>query len=240
MKNKITLSILLMITTLLINGCGVSQEEYDSMKEAKEEAERELASTEDELSDLQTDYDSLKAELDAYKNENASGDNDISSDSLDENTFYDNLQKIFLLLSFDTSPSNLEALIEKYSLSYTKQEYDNGEILSYVVAFTEESARQTHAESGDRLKVSFSNGSSELMDAEYSASSHSRSALLYNYGTWYSLREKSPGNYTGYYVIGALSDESGITIKYDNGNETETDYFPCNSAEDALKKVILS
>jgi len=162
-----------------------------------------------------------------------------------KNTFstdndYDALQNIFLSLSVDSTVEDLESLITQYDLPYTSEEYNNGETITYVIAYSEDSARQHHAESGDNLDVSFCLKDNTLMHADYSTTSNTGSVLLYNYGTWFSFREDEPSDYTGYYFINQLSEEKGITIKYDNGNEADTKYFPYDTAEETLKKLLAS
>ena len=230
MKSRTTIVFLMTSALLLLNGCEISHEDYNVKQEV----------TEEEANDLPDSGAISETERNTYTN-----DENNNADSLINNTdktdiAFDELQELFLSLSLDTKSTDLESLIAKYNLPYTKQEYNYGENITYVIAFTEGSAKQSYADSGDRIKASFSIKKEELMTAEYISSFHSCSALLYNYGTWYDFREKTSGRYTGYYVIDPLSNNSGLVIKYDNGNEIETNYFPCDSAKDALQEVIFS
>lgn len=165
---------------------------------------------------------------------------DDSSDSTDDQPVnYDALQNIFLNLTTSSTISDIETLIKEKALPYTIKEYNTSpdEEIVYVIAYTTESAQQAYADPGDRIKASFSKHDDGILFVEYTQASNSRSALLYNYGTWNSFRTDSPSEYTGYYLIDPLADEPGITIKYANGNETTTKYFLCDSAKDSLTKM---
>lgn len=154
---------------------------------------------------------------------------------------YDPLQTIFLTITPETSIEEIEAFIADYELCYTRKEYNKsggGKSISYKIAFTNGSAKQSHAESGDYLDVDFDKASGTLMTAQYVKSGTSGSALLYCYGTWFDFSDANAEDYAGYYLIDMLSKELGITIKYKNGNEAETNYFPHASAEELIQYLI--
>ena len=66
-----------------------------------------------------------------------------------------------------------------------------------------------------------------------------KTAIFYNYGTYYDLREDIVENkYAGYYYHTPGEDEGGITIEYSNGNCTETGYHKVETGEDALESVL--
>ena len=53
------------------------------------------------------------------------------------------------------------------------------------------------------------------------------------------VEEKEPNNsYSGYYYHTPGESKSGITMKYSNGNSTETGYHDVNSGEDALANIL--
>lgn len=241
MKKKTFLILLSVLTTLSFTNCGISQDEYDDLLKKQEELKIQLQEARQSYNDLQDKYDDLKNEYDNYKKEvdTITQDTNTSDSTINEDSDYDALQNLFLALSLNSTKEDLENYIQQYTLTYTSEKYAD-DTVCYVVTFTEESARQMHAESGDRLKVDFSQKDGTFMYAEYTSSTHSSSALLYNYGTWFYLNQETPGEYTGYYVIIPFSDKSGITIKYDNGNKTETNYFRCDSAKAALQQVLFS
>lgn len=155
---------------------------------------------------------------------------------------YDELQTLFLELTRDTTPDELDGYIEKYSLEYTVGEYtsSSGKEIQYCIAYTEGAAAQKYADSGDHLEVTFGGDSKDdFMYAEYvSAKSISYSAILYDHGTFWDFRDNNAEDYSGYYINDSLSGDTGIAIKYTNGNEAKTNYFPCASGEEAIQKVI--
>lgn len=154
---------------------------------------------------------------------------------------YDSLQTVFLSITPDTTVEELDALIADNGLCYTCKEYNKsggGKSISYKIAYTDGAAKQSHADSGDYLKVSFDKENGRLMTAQYVKSGTVGSALLYCYGTWYDFRDSNAEDYSGYYLIDSLSKEAGITVKYDNGREVETHYFPYASAEELIQYII--
>lgn len=167
---------------------------------------------------------------------------DSGSSSPEEQYNYDSLQELFTGITKDTTANDLENLINDKSLYFTSQEYNKsggGRSIQYVIAFTKGAAAQKYADSGDRLKVSFDKENGAIMDAQYTNVSCSKSALFYNYGYWYDFSEKEPGQYSGYYVVDPFGKKTGITIKYSNGREKQTNYYQCKSAESAIGSVLL-
>lgn len=57
------------------------------------------------------------------------------------------------------------------------------------------------------------------------------------YWTWYDFRDANAEDYGGYYVVDSISGKGGITVKYTNGNETETGYISCVFGEEAMQKI---
>lgn len=153
---------------------------------------------------------------------------------------YDLLQKLFISITDKTTVQEVENYISSNALYYTSAEYNTtkgGKKTNYKIAYTEGVAAQRHADSGDYLEIDFDENTT-LMNAHYVNSNNiGYTALYYNYGTWYDFREEAPGEYTGYYIIDSLGDETGIVIKYSNGNEVETNYHKCSSAEDVIQKI---
>lgn len=160
-----------------------------------------------------------------------------------KNYIYDELQTIFINLTADISPEELEAIITEKGLYYTSQEYNKlsgGKEISYKIAYTQEIAKQKYADSGDYLDLNFDlENNNRLMHAQYcNLKSLGPSALFYCYGTWFDFRESNAKDYAGYYIVNPLSREDGITIQYSNGNEVTTHYFKCDSAEQAIQILI--
>lgn len=154
---------------------------------------------------------------------------------------YDSLQTIFLSFTHDTTVEELDALIADNGLCYTRKEYNKsggGKSVGYKIAYTDGAAKQSHADSGDYIKVFFDKESGMLMTAQYVKSGTVGSALLYCFGTWFDFRDSNAEDYSGYYLIDSLSKEVGITIKYDNGYEVETNYFAYDSAEELIQHII--
>lgn len=152
---------------------------------------------------------------------------------------YDSLQSVFLDVDSSTGKQEIENLIKKYNLLYTTRDYNgNPKKTTYKIAFSDSVAKQDHAAEGDYLEVSFNSEDGSLTTAEYFNSKTFMVAFFYNYGTYWSFREETPGKYSGYYYEKPGDNKGGITIKYSNGNNSETGYHSVKNAEKALLNVI--
>ena len=153
---------------------------------------------------------------------------------------YDKLQNLFLMLSFDTDEDDLNKWINEYSLEYVAQKYNGTpKQMTYKIAYKHDVALHKHAESGDYVRVSFSKEDGSFMYAEYFNTNVFKTALLYNYGTYWDFREKTEYNkYSGYYYHKPGDSDGGIIIEYNNGNTTETGYHRANNSEEALLHIL--
>lgn len=156
---------------------------------------------------------------------------------------YDTLQTLFLSITPDTTIEELDIAIANEGLCFTCKEYNKsrgGKSISYKIAYSDGVAKQSHADSGDYLDVDFDKDTGTLMTAQYAKSGARGSALLYCYGTWFDFSDNNAEDYAGYYLINTFSKEPGITIKYSNGRETETNYYLYSSPEELIQSVIRS
>ena len=134
----------------------------------------------------------------------------------------DALGAIFLGLSFETTPEEIEKAAADYGLEYTKQNYNGSpKKTCYNLAYTEGAALQRYADSGDSMEIVFSRADGSFMYAVYSNEAAFVSAILFNYGSYFDLRAKEPGGpESGYY--------SQVPGK---------EYTKCASAEEALRAI---
>ena len=194
------------------------------------------------INEINTTYENeLNTQIEQLPIESVNDDS-LIIDEIPRTYEFDTLQNIFININENTTASDLETFIEQYSLAYTVEDYNGSNIVrkitTYEIAYTEGAARQRYADSGDYIKVSFNKSDGSILHAVYSDVKSWKSALFYNYGIWFSFQLDSPSEYTGYYVVAPFEKEDGIVIKYDNGHETTTNYFKCDSAEDSIKAVI--
>lgn len=154
---------------------------------------------------------------------------------------YDSLQNLFLSITENTTVEDIEKYISDSDLQYTLEHYNDGS-KTYSIAFTEGASLQSYADPGDHLEISFDEDEPcKIRVAQYVQNNKaSYSAVYYNHGIFwdFSDSEKMDGNYAGYYISDSFGEDKGITIKYSNGNETNTNYFKYDSAEEVIKKVI--
>lgn len=157
---------------------------------------------------------------------------------------YDNLQKVFLDITPNTTENDVQKYIKTYSLCNSKKEYKGSKSVCYKLAYNEQVALQSHADTGDYIEITFgTNG--KLKYAEYFNTNAFHKdcigkALLYISGTYYDFREDGmDGDYSGYYGEKYdFKNDNGVVIKYTNGNSTETDYYKFNSAESVIQCII--
>ena len=153
---------------------------------------------------------------------------------------YDSLQNVFLAITTATTEDDVKNLINEYGIQFTSAEYNGTpKKVTYKLAYDKDVAIQSHAAEGDYMQISFSKEDGTLLTVEYFNSKSFMIAVLYNYGTYWSFREKEPNNsYTGYYYYKPGDTKGGITITYSNGNSTETGYYSTSSVEEVLVKVM--
>lgn len=154
---------------------------------------------------------------------------------------YDKLQDIFQQVSFDTSEKELIGIIEESKLPYTEQDYNGSpKYKNYKIAFSEDVAVQKYAADGDDVEVCFNKDDGSFMYSTYSNHSTFRTALNYNYGTFFDLREDAPHNeYSGCYFYTPGDNSGGIVIEYSNGNKKETGYHQCETIREAIISTVL-
>lgn len=153
---------------------------------------------------------------------------------------YDALEKLFMNIDKDTDYENALNMIIESGLSYSEDKHNSsyGKIKTIVVGYDEDTARDTYAESGDRLELEFLAKDNSLLNMLYSKEGIAKSALLYSYGTWFDFNEKEPkNNYSGLYLIDYLNNKKGIVITYKNGNTKETNYFKYSDKEELLSSL---
>lgn len=222
---KVIISLLVVFVMLSLAACGDSFEQgmKDAMSDTSQEKEtQEPGTAAEQQQEAEADREEPEVPVAVIE--------------------YDDLQSVFLTLNENITSDELEKLISESELFYTAEEYNSssGKTVSYNIAYTEGAAAQKYAEAGDHLTVDFGgDGKDEFMYAQYvNENAVSYSALLYDHGTWYDFRDANAEDYGGYYVIDSISGKGGITVKYSNGNETETGYIPCASGEEAIQKII--
>lgn len=162
------------------------------------------------------------------------------SEEITDTVNYDKLQSLFLSFSFETTEDDLIKWIEDNGLKYTSKEYNGSpKNKSYKIAYEDDVALMRHAESGDHVEISFCKENGSFMYAEYFNYTTFKTALLYNYGTYWDFREREENNkYSGYYYHTSGESKGGITIEYSNGNSTETGYYSVENGENTLSIVL--
>lgn len=176
---------------------------------------------------------------------NDSSDN-TTSNSIKTDYSYDNLQKVFLEITPDTTPNDVMGFAQQYNLSYSENIYRGSHSICYKLAYNDEVAKFKYPETGDYIEIDFNTDNSSLQTAEYFNAdafcydyNEIYLALLYVSGTHWDFRsEGMDGDYVGYYGQTGSSEKDGIVIKYTNGNETKTNYYSFDSAKSIINCII--
>lgn len=136
---------------------------------------------------------------------------------------YDTLQRIFIALNESTTTSQLEEIIQRNNLSYTRQTYSSssaGLVVTYRVAYEDGVAMQKHSLSGDYLDVTFRESDGKIWEWCYFNWDHSADAY-YFVSTFTHQKQK----FIGY-------------VYHDYDAPNYSNYVQEISAESVLQKVM--
>lgn len=218
---------------------GPEKEEFEAVVPTEENTTETMLLDENE--ETQKESESVKKTKEPKIEEKSTQEQETKSETEEaKKVEYDDLQKVFLAITKNTTQEDILTLIDEYGLEYTAQDY-NGTIKTnhYKLAYEHDVALQKYADSGDSLEISFSKEDGSLMYAEYFNQASFKEAIYYCYGTYWDFREREPDNsYTGYYYYTPGESNDGITMKYSNGNSAKTGYHDVNSGEDALANIL--
>ena len=104
---------------------------------------------------------------------------------------YDALQQVFLALNNDTTIGDLNSLITDNDLEYTSQDYNGTpKTTSVKHAYPHDTALQKYAEAGDCVEVVFDKQVEAFLYAEYFDQNAFKTAIYYNYGTYWDFKKK--------------------------------------------------
>lgn len=139
----------------------------------------------------------------------------------------DDLQSLFVTLTYSTTMEDLENYANEKHLEYSKKKTGEGYRLKFAFESGVTSQDVRYADDGSYVDMIFSSGAVEdIKRAEYYDYDYHGSALFYNYGV--PLSGGMPENeYSGWYYVG--NDGEGV----DN-----TKYVLCENGEDAIKQII--
>ena len=149
------------------------------------------------------------------------------------------LHRFFMELHPDSTPQTVEALAQKHKLHFFRTEKavnsDTANITYYKVAKAMETALEKQGAHAETVEIEFDLAKNNAFRlAVYSDPDHIVSrALLFKYGTYYSLSAKEPqaNNATGYYYYNnSLRSAPGE-------QKTHPPYLKCTDAAEALQKI---
>lgn len=170
-------------------------------------------------------------ETNIVNDDEGTSNNDEEVDS--EEIEYDELQQLYVNINDETTYEEVIDLIEKFNLPYNEEEFSSGP--SIKVAFDDGVTKFKHADSGDYVEISF-NEDLMIDTVEYFNNDIFITLFDYRDGTYWEFRDQP--EYAGYY-INTYNDKAGdFTIKYKNGNESETDYLKVDSKEEQFKYMM--
>lgn len=170
--------------------------------------------------------------------------------SVNKNYSYDDLQKIFLEITPETTLDDFLKILNKYNLSYSSQEPNNfngAKNFIYKLAYDDEVAKLSHAMTGDHIEISFNKDKNLNYVTYFNANAwygndykNIYQAVLYASGDYGQIQaDKMDYELFGYYgeVQNAVNN-IGLEIHYNNGNSAKTNLFTFDSAEAVINCII--
>lgn len=147
--------------------------------------------------------------------------------SVNKNYSYDDLQKIFLEITPETTLDDFLKIIDNYNIKSMNKEYntmDGGTEFVYKIAYEDKVAWLSHADTGDYIQVNF-NENKELKKAEY----FNTNAWYYDHNDVYTaiLENQSDS------IIGG----TGYYGKYSKA-ATESNYKEFHSGKSIINYII--
>ena len=144
----------------------------------------------------------------------------ISEPQVPESVYeYDTLQELFMRISLDTTEDDIIREYEQNKLQHDKRTYSGSKSIEYTIGYEYVSGRNPIK--GDTVEVTFDTANGKLKYAVYTKSFVS--AVLYNYGIYWDLRDGDP--------------ESN-TVEYYGDIVGKHAYERVNSAEEAIQYVL--
>lgn len=144
---------------------------------------------------------------------------------------YDELQQWYLDIDESTTYEKLIEELESSNL-YHNEKKSNGGIENVKVAFEEGVTKFNRPDSGDYVEVFF-NKNMDIETVEYFNNDIFITLIDYRHGTYWDFRDQP--EYAGYYINTYNNKAGSFTIKYENGNEAETDYLKVDSKEEQFE-----
>lgn len=165
---------------------------------------------------------------------------------IENNYSYDNLQKVFLEITPDTTPDDVLKFAQQYNLCYSEKQYFTSKSICYKLAYSDDIAKFKYPETGDHIEFDFDmSDNNRLKNAEYFNNNaycygDISSAVLYVSGGYWDFKDGSmDGDYSGYYGHKQdLKNDDGIIIKYTNGTSKQTDYYTFDSSKSVINCII--
>lgn len=206
---KRNLSIILTIISFVLFGMFSPEDSNDERKEQDKDISLDETIEVEEINDEEVE------------------DNEEIED--DEEIELDTLQSLYLDIS-DPSKVELISLILDNDLVYSEKEFASGPTIK--IAYTKEVSKIKYAESGDYINVSF-NDDLEIENVSYFNNDKFLELIDYRHGTYWDFRDQP--EYEGYYINVPGKELGSFTVKYDNGNESNTGYLKVDSKEEQFE-----
>lgn len=149
------------------------------------------------------------------------------------------LHRFFMELRPDNTAKDVESLAQKHKLRYFRTEKmvnsETANVIYYKVAKTNETVLNKQGEHAETVEIEFDMTKGNAFKlAAYTDPEHiTARALLFKYGTYYSLSAENPetNEFAGYYYYNnSLRSAAGE-------QSTHPPYLKCQNAAEALKKI---
>lgn len=225
------------VLAILVTGCG-NTEKKDIEQKEKGALGQEFGESEETVTE------SREILTDGSEDEQNQAE---TNDEVPAEEGYDELQRIFMQLTLDTTHEEFLEMIKDSKLYRRERtpENCNYDSYEYKLAKEEGAARFGMADPGDYILVSFKvSVSDKLRYAVYSKEGSKRYGLIYSYGIYgYFFTETNTADYAGYYTVHKDSTDKddtaeSLVIEYADMSSVDSGFYIKDCAKTLVDETV--
>lgn len=227
---------ILCVLAVLVTGCGntekkdIEQKETGALGQEFAESEETVTESSEILTDVSKDEQNQEE----------------TNDEVPAEEGYDELQRIFMQLTLDTTHEEFLEMIKDSKLYRCERtpENCNYDSYEYLLAKEEGAAKFGMADPGDYILVSFRvSVTNKLRYAVYSKENSKRYGLIYSYGIYGYFTETNAADYAGYYTVHQYFTDKddtadSLVIEYTDMPSWDSGYYPKDCAKTLVDETV--
>lgn len=180
------------------------------------------------------------------ENETAESNAEETNNEVPAEEGYDELQRIFMQLTLDTTHEEFLDMIKDTKLYRRERtpESCNYDSYEYILAKEDGAAKFAMADPGDKILVSFRvSDSDKLRYAVYRKKDSKRYGLIYSYGIFGYFTETNAADYAGYYTVHKYFTDKddtadSLVIEYTDMPSWDSGYYPKDCAKTLVDETV--